>query len=156
MLLPYFRLWVPQPLSYANMPKYAAGMLLPQVSELHRQLAPHMLRRLKKDVLKQLPPKMEQMVSHRKRARTGRASSPSVIAACDQRAQGRSQGRILHSPPVLHQCFFSFLGWARPGGQPVGFLDLASIRDWDAALTHVRAQLSAGFCASLLVPRFAL
>lgn len=34
-----------------------------QVSELHRQLAPHMLRRLKKDVLKQLPPKMEQMVS---------------------------------------------------------------------------------------------
>lgn len=33
-----------------------------QVSELHRQLAPHMLRRLKKDVLKQLPPKMEQMV----------------------------------------------------------------------------------------------
>lgn len=34
-----------------------------QVAELHRQLAPHMLRRLKKDVLKQLPPKMEQMVS---------------------------------------------------------------------------------------------
>lgn len=33
-----------------------------QVAELHRQLAPHMLRRLKKDVLKQLPPKMEQMV----------------------------------------------------------------------------------------------
>jgi hypothetical protein len=43
----------------------AACHLLPvlQVSELHRQLAPHMLRRLKKDVLKQLPPKMEQMVS---------------------------------------------------------------------------------------------
>lgn len=35
-----------------------------QVAELHRQLAPHMLRRLKKDVLKQLPPKMEQMVRH--------------------------------------------------------------------------------------------
>jgi SNF2 family DNA or RNA helicase len=34
------------------------------VAELHRQLAPHMLRRLKKDVLKQLPPKMEQMVRH--------------------------------------------------------------------------------------------
>lgn len=33
-----------------------------QVSELHRQLAPHLLRRLKKDVLKQLPPKMEQIV----------------------------------------------------------------------------------------------
>lgn len=34
------------------------------MAELHRQLAPHMLRRLKKDVLKQLPPKMEQMVRH--------------------------------------------------------------------------------------------
>jgi chromodomain-helicase-DNA-binding protein 4 len=33
-----------------------------QVAELHRQLAPHLLRRLKKDVLKQLPPKMEQIV----------------------------------------------------------------------------------------------
>lgn len=33
-----------------------------QVGELHRQLQPHMLRRLKKDVLKQLPPKMEQIV----------------------------------------------------------------------------------------------
>jgi hypothetical protein len=42
----------------------AANFLLPslQVAELHRQLAPHLLRRLKKDVLKQLPPKMEQIV----------------------------------------------------------------------------------------------
>eukprot|EP00775_Hariotina_reticulata_P005696 gene5696-5934_t len=33
-----------------------------KIAELHRQLQPHLLRRLKKDVLKQLPPKMEQMV----------------------------------------------------------------------------------------------
>ncbi|KIY92437.1 CHD3-type chromatin-remodeling factor PICKLE [Monoraphidium neglectum] len=33
-----------------------------QVSELHSRLKPHLLRRVKKDVLKQLPPKMEQIV----------------------------------------------------------------------------------------------
>jgi SNF2 family DNA or RNA helicase len=32
------------------------------VAELHRQLAPHLLRRMKKDVLTQLPPKQEQIV----------------------------------------------------------------------------------------------
>lgn len=35
---------------------------LPQVSQLHELLRPHLLRRLKKDVLKQLPPKQEQIV----------------------------------------------------------------------------------------------
>ena len=34
----------------------------PQVAELHSRLKPHLLRRVKKDVLKQLPPKMEQIV----------------------------------------------------------------------------------------------
>jgi len=43
-------------------PTHAGCRLPPQVAELHRQLAPHLLRRLKKDVLTQLPPKMEQMV----------------------------------------------------------------------------------------------
>lgn len=33
-----------------------------QVGTLHEMLSPHLLRRLKKDVLKQLPPKKEQMV----------------------------------------------------------------------------------------------
>eukprot|EP00955_Chlamydomonas_euryale_P047208 353615-Chlamydomonas_euryale.AAC.12 len=33
-----------------------------QVENLHKQLKPHILRRLKKDVLKGLPPKMEQIV----------------------------------------------------------------------------------------------
>ncbi len=33
-----------------------------QVSELHARLKPHLLRRIKRDVLKQLPPKMEQIV----------------------------------------------------------------------------------------------
>ncbi|KAG2452365.1 hypothetical protein HYH02_002611, partial [Chlamydomonas schloesseri] len=33
-----------------------------EVSQLHSLLQPHMLRRLKKDVMKQLPPKMEQLV----------------------------------------------------------------------------------------------
>ncbi|GIL52295.1 hypothetical protein Vafri_8203 [Volvox africanus] len=33
-----------------------------EVSQLHALLQPHMLRRLKKDVMKQLPPKMEQLV----------------------------------------------------------------------------------------------
>lgn len=33
-----------------------------QVGQLHELLAPHLLRRVKKDVLQQLPPKMEQMV----------------------------------------------------------------------------------------------
>lgn len=33
-----------------------------QVSELHRKLSPHLLRRLKKDVMGQLPPKKEQIV----------------------------------------------------------------------------------------------
>lgn len=32
------------------------------MAELHRQLAPHLLRRMKKDVLTQLPPKQEQIV----------------------------------------------------------------------------------------------
>jgi SNF2 family DNA or RNA helicase len=34
----------------------------PQIAELHAQLKPHLLRRVKRDVLKQLPPKMEQIV----------------------------------------------------------------------------------------------
>jgi hypothetical protein len=50
-----------------------------QVSELHRQLAPHMLRRLKKDVLKQLPPKMEQMVRHRTQA----SGQHNLASMCD-------------------------------------------------------------------------
>ena len=33
-----------------------------QVSTLHEQLKPHLLRRMKRDVLKQLPPKREQIV----------------------------------------------------------------------------------------------
>jgi chromodomain-helicase-DNA-binding protein 4 len=33
-----------------------------QVSELHTLLSPHLLRRVKKDVLQQLPPKLEQLV----------------------------------------------------------------------------------------------
>ena len=33
-----------------------------QVSALHARLKPHLLRRVKRDVLKQLPPKMEQIV----------------------------------------------------------------------------------------------
>jgi SNF2 family DNA or RNA helicase len=33
-----------------------------QVSKLHQLLSPHLLRRLKKDVLKQLPPKLELIV----------------------------------------------------------------------------------------------
>lgn len=33
-----------------------------QVGSLHSLLKPHLLRRVKKDVLKQLPPKMEQIV----------------------------------------------------------------------------------------------
>jgi SNF2 family DNA or RNA helicase len=32
------------------------------VSTLHEQLKPHLLRRMKRDVLKQLPPKREQIV----------------------------------------------------------------------------------------------
>lgn len=38
------------------------ALLPPQVSQLHALLGPHLLRRLKKDVLKQLPPKQELMV----------------------------------------------------------------------------------------------
>lgn len=33
-----------------------------QVGKLHELLSPHLLRRLKKDVLKQMPPKKEQIV----------------------------------------------------------------------------------------------
>ena len=33
-----------------------------QIGKLHELLSPHLLRRLKKDVLKQLPPKKEQIV----------------------------------------------------------------------------------------------
>lgn len=33
-----------------------------QIAKLHELLSPHLLRRLKKDVLKQLPPKKEQIV----------------------------------------------------------------------------------------------
>ena len=33
-----------------------------QVSKLHALLAPHLLRRVKRDVLKQLPPKREQII----------------------------------------------------------------------------------------------
>ena len=33
-----------------------------KVTELHARLKPHLLRRVKRDVLKQLPPKMEQIV----------------------------------------------------------------------------------------------
>ena len=33
-----------------------------QVSQLHSMLKPHLLRRMKKDVLQQLPPKAEQIV----------------------------------------------------------------------------------------------
>jgi len=33
-----------------------------QVARLHALLAPHLLRRLKKDVLRKLPPKQEQIV----------------------------------------------------------------------------------------------
>lgn len=33
-----------------------------QVKTLHELLAPHLLRRLKKDVLRKLPPKQEQVV----------------------------------------------------------------------------------------------
>lgn len=32
------------------------------MTELHARLKPHLLRRVKRDVLKQLPPKMEQIV----------------------------------------------------------------------------------------------
>ena len=34
----------------------------PKIAELHARLKPHLLRRVKRDVLKQLPPKMEQIV----------------------------------------------------------------------------------------------
>ena len=37
-------------------------MVCLQIAKLHELLSPHLLRRLKKDVLKQLPPKKEQIV----------------------------------------------------------------------------------------------
>ena len=40
----------------------AESTIAGQVSKLHQMLGPHLLRRMKKDVLKQLPPKREQIV----------------------------------------------------------------------------------------------
>jgi len=42
--------------------KKCSHQLCVQVSNLHDLLAPHLLRRLKKDVLRKLPPKQEQIV----------------------------------------------------------------------------------------------
>lgn len=42
--------------------QYEAWLSLAQIEELHSKLQPHLLRRLKRDVLGALPPKKEQIV----------------------------------------------------------------------------------------------
>lgn len=49
-------------LGCTSQPRALPPPLPAQIGELHAALKPHLLRRVKRDVLKQLPPKMEQIV----------------------------------------------------------------------------------------------